>query len=205
MASPWGPPTATSSYGQIITPTGDGLLTDFTFYIKPFTTDPINYRAHVFAWDPAGGPGVWKPTGPSHYDSAPLTFSGTPNVISPVTITTGQVRLTAGTPYALFLSTVGESQSATSQTEWGIVWGVDSYPGGTFVFSNNATSYTAPWEGFPAPYDLAFKANIQNVPGPLPLLGAAAALGWSRKLRRRADLHPVGPKRAKSLDTHALS
>ena len=34
-------------------------------------------------------------------------------------------------------------------------------------------------------YLYAMPAPVQKVPGPLPLLGVGAALGWSRKLRRR--------------------
>jgi hypothetical protein len=34
--------------------------------------------------------------------------------------------------------------------------------------------------------------GITQVPGPLPILGAAAALGWSRKLRRRVGTLPLG-------------
>jgi hypothetical protein len=33
--------------------------------------------------------------------------------------------------------------------------------------------------------DLAFKANITSVPGSLPLLGIAAAFGYTRQLRKR--------------------
>ncbi len=34
---------------------------------------------------------------------------------------------------------------------------------------------------------------IPPVPGPLPLFGAAAALGFSRKLRKRIKLAPAAP------------
>lgn len=36
----------------------------------------------------------------------------------------------------------------------------------------------------------------QSVPGPLPLVGAAAAFAWSRPLRRRLQSRPTGPAQA---------
>ena len=66
--------------------------------------------------------------------------------------------------------------------------------GGDFVYSNNPSSFTDPWDSCSfTGADLAFKANIadapSNVPGPLPVLGLAAAFGFSRKLRKRIKLH----------------
>jgi hypothetical protein len=39
--------------------------------------------------------------------------------------------------------------------------------------------------GAPATLDLQFGPDIPAVPGPLPILGVAAAFGYSRKLRKR--------------------
>lgn len=40
-----------------------------------------------------------------------------------------------------------------------------------------------------------FSANLNPAPGPLPVLGVAAGLGWSRRLRRRCLLRlPRGPR-----------
>ena len=186
---PWGPGEGkTATYGQIITPSISGKLTDFTFYISPeATNDPINYQAHVYQWDYTGGPGVWGPTGPSLYDSGTLAFSGTSGTFLPVTTSTGGLAVSAGTSYVLFLSTVGESNTNTiAGTAWGYI-ASDVYPGGDFVFSNDPTSYTTAWDSsFGTGNELAFKANInEDVPGPVPLFGAAAAFGFSRKLRSR--------------------
>ena len=190
----WGPLQATKSYGQVITPNTDGSLTDFTFYINPYSSNgPISYQARVYQWDSV----AWGPTGSSIYNSGTLSFSGTSGTFSPVTINTGGVSVSANTPYVLFFSTIGEtqySQTQSSTTEWGFI-GSDVYSGGSFVFSNNSSSFTAPWDSrsFTATDDLAFKANIadapSNVPGPLPILGVAAAFGFSRKLRKRIKLH----------------
>ena len=193
-------PSVTRSYGQVITPDANGSLTDFTFYITPNTSDPIFYQARVYQWDSAGGPGVWGPTGSSIYNSGTLSFSGTSGTFSPVTINTGigGVSLSAGTSYVLFFSTVGETQTASNFADWRSDWGwlgnpSNAYSGGDFVFSNNPSSFTAPWDSHITGTDLAFKANIadapSNVPGPLPILGLAAAFGFSRKLRKRIKLH----------------
>jgi hypothetical protein len=190
----WGPANntaATESYGQVITPDADGSLTDFTFYIAPGTSDPIFYQARVYQWDS----GVWGPTGSSIYNSGTLSFSGTSGTFSPVTINTGGVSVSANTPYVLFFSTVGETQTASNYTDWGWLGrDRDVYSGGDFVFSNDPSSFTDPWSRLFTGTDLAFKANIadaapSNVPGPLPVLGIAAAFGFSRKLRKRIKLH----------------
>jgi hypothetical protein len=188
---PWGPTPVTASYGQVITPNTDGSLTDFTFYLRPnISTDPIYYQARVYQWDSV----AWGITGSSIYNSGTLSFSGTSGTFSPVTINTGGVSVSANTPYVLFFSTIGETQTASNYAEWGLI-SSDVYSGGSAVFSNNVSSFTAPWDSwFPATNDLAFKANIadaapSNVPGPLPILGVAAAFGFSRKLRKRIKLH----------------
>jgi phospholipase/lecithinase/hemolysin len=40
-------------------------------------------------------------------------------------------------------------------------------------------------------HSLIAQAMFQQVPGPLPLAGAAAAFGWSRQLRRRILAAPL--------------
>lgn len=184
-------PSGTESYGQIITPLASGFLTDFTVYIAPNSIpNSINYRAHVYQWDYTGGPGLSGPTGSSLYESGTLVFSVPTLGFTTVTIPTGAVKLNGGTPYVFFLSTLGEGQVGNPHsTVWGFIFSEfsvsDAYPGGKFVFSNDDVSYLAPWDGDFGPLDLAFKANIADVPGPLPLFGAAAAYGWSRKIRKR--------------------
>jgi len=184
---PWSP-NSSYSYGQVITPNTDSSLTDFTFYIDPNTsTGPISYQARVYQWDS----GFSGPTGSSIYNSGTLSFSGTSGVFSEVTINTGGVSLSASTPYVLFFSTIGETQTASGSTNWGLI-SSDVYSGGDFVFSNDSSSFTSPWDTFSGE-DLAFKVNTapatSSVPGPLPILGLAAAFGFSRKLRKRIKLH----------------
>ena len=187
FAGPWSP-NSSYSYGQVITPNTDSSLTDFTFYINPYTsTGPIFYQARVYQWDSRFS----GPTGSSIYNSGTLSFSGTSGVFSEVTITTGGVSLSASTPYVLFFSTIGETQTASSNTNWGMIYS-DVYSGGDFVYSNDSSSFTSPWDTFTG-NDLAFKVNTapatSSVPGPLPILGVAAAFGFSRKLRKRIKLH----------------
>lgn len=56
----------------------------------------------------------------------------------------------------------------------------------SIVSAQPAGSYTL-WiqQTAPAPVSYTFQANFQPVPGPLPVLGAAAGFGFSRRLRRR--------------------
>jgi len=193
--APWSS-SPTESYGQIITPLEDGNLTDFTFFINPnLLTPDIAYQARVYQWDYTGGPGVWGPTGPSLYNSGTLSFSGTPGSFSEVSINTGGIAVSAGIPYVLFFSTVGETNTSGNSTSWGFI-GSDVYANGDFVFSNNASSFTDPWDSSFGPgTELAFKANIAApVPGPLPLLGVAAAFGYGRGMRRRLATQRPSPQ-----------
>ena len=182
---PWSP-DGSQTYGQIITPQLNGSLTDFTFYINPDYSSPdIQYQARVYQWDYTGGPGVWGPTGPSLFNSGTLSFAGNPGDFSEVNIQTGGVPVDAGIPYVLFFSTVGEVNPLPNATSWGFIF-ADVYDGGDFVFSNDASSYTTPWDSFfGTGTELAFKANILPVPGPIPLIGVASAFGFSRRIRRR--------------------
>ena len=66
----------------------------------------------------------------------------------------------------------------------------DDIFGNSVAISGNNALIGAPRNatgGFDAgsAYLYAMPAPVQKVPGPLPLLGVGAALGWSRKLRRR--------------------
>lgn len=184
---PWSPIGGTYSYGQVITPQEGGNLTDFTFYINPdLSTPDIAYQAWVYQWNFSGGPGFWGPTGASLFNSGTLSFSGTPGTFSEVNIKTGGISVSAGIPYVLLLSTVGETNISYNSTRWGLLtYGSGVYSGGDFVYSNNEFSLTDPWDGGFIGSDLAFKATITSVPGPLPLLGIAAAFGYTRQLRKR--------------------
>lgn len=58
---------------------------------------------------------------------------------------------------------------------------IGSTPFSTVVYGNNTTTV----DGFSID-----NASFSPVPGPLPILGASAAYGWSRRLRRRTALDP---------------
>ena len=67
-----------------------------------------------------------------------------------------------------------------------------SYAGGGYNFTNgfgNPIPFGDPTDIVPTSYAF-FNANASfaSVPGPLPILGAAAAFGWTRKLRRRIKI-----------------
>jgi len=196
----------TETIGQVITPAVSGKLTDFTFFLKPdLSSAPIIYQARVFEWDYTGGANFYTTTGPSLYNSGPLSFSGIEGSYSPVTINTGGVSLIAGIPYVLFFSMEGESNPSDYSASWGFHPGIglspegDVYPEGEIVFTSRNPSFTGPWGGFGnARADLVFKANfnqVNEVPGPLPLFGVAAAICFSRRLRRRISVHKLDKER----------
>lgn len=79
----------------------------------------------------------------------------------------------------------------TPTTQWSSLLGTFTGTDGGFGTFN----WTSPSLGgnllFPRPSSITFSVPV---PGPLPILGAAAALGWSRRLRKRIqDSTPSTP------------
>jgi len=185
--SPWGT-VGTQVYGQSITaPAGASLLTGFSFRIKDIGS-PINFAAHVYAWDGA------KITGPALFNLGGQSIAGgASGSFLPVSIATS-VAVTPGSQYMMFLSTIDEPQSTTA-TSWGYLNGADAYAGGGFFFfnTNSFASLSADaWENFGGKDDLAFSASFDGttvvpVPGALGLmLSGAAAMGFLGRRRRKA-------------------
>ena len=148
--SPFGHPD-TATYGQVITaPTDDTVLDSFTFMMDLPST--VTFRGEVYAWDGE------KATGPSLYESAPRTTSG--SGFEEVTFDTGGVELVAGQQYILF-ATISKDYEVSKDTGlWGVV-SDDTYLPGTFVFMNSGPNFDLLFED--AWYqnfglDLAFKA-----------------------------------------------
>jgi hypothetical protein len=90
----------------------------------------------------------------------------------------------------------GTSASPIVTDGGGISFGVDSgnkvniyYNGFNYGSANlTATSFSGPNDNINSS-SLSSVSPVANVPGPLPILGLAAAFGFSRKLRKRIKLH----------------
>lgn len=188
-AGPWSTPRppGTETFGQVITtpssPLAGVFLDDFTFFVGG-SDATFNYKFHVYQWESTGEFSSGKTVGTSLFESPILALPGERN-FTPITANVGGVLLAPSTTYALFLSTIGVVNPIPGETTLGIQ--SDVYPGGKWIYSNNSFTFVGPWSGGFAtpPGDLAFIANFREVPGPLPILGAGAALGFSRKLRSR--------------------
>lgn len=179
----------TANLGGCNNPLGDKVFSNFGFSgtgISP-TTDPfrIEYDTVTGIYE-----GIFNPI------SASGTYSGTFTydiAVSPAGILAGnklnafQVNITG--------STVSGGAIGTTATSASLVGGSASSsagPGTPVAFNTGVTSATFS-QTFavtsPATITaLGFAFNQRNdsqVPGPLPLLGAGAAFGFSRKLRRR--------------------
>jgi hypothetical protein len=179
-------PPGTETFGQVITtpssPLAGVFLDDFTFFVGG--SDAIfNYKAHTYQWESTGELSSGKTIGPALFESPILVLPGERS-FTPVTANVGGIPLAPSTTYALFVSTIGVENLISGETTVGIQ--SDVYPGGKWIYSNNSFTFLGPWSGgFATPRgDLAFIANFREVPGPLPIVGAAAAFGYSRKLRK---------------------
>lgn len=167
----------TATYGQTITaPLTGSVLKDFSFELNVPAT--CTFKAYVYGWN-----GL-EATGTSLYTSQVLSTAGTG--FEQVTINTGNLNLTAGANYVLFLST-SEVPTSSGTGGWGQPGG-NFYSGGQFVFINNGTT-PSQWTSIPwsqnffgtdflgAGGDLAFTANFAVTPAPEPSTLAMAALG----------------------------
>jgi hypothetical protein len=153
--SSWGVPN-TATYGQTITPTASQTrLSSFTFQLyQSFGTAP-QYQAYVYQWDATNR----RITGSALFTSSVFT-APTGATFTPVTINTGNVVLTPGQQYVLFLTTSTVTGQANGTYRYGSLTSNTTYGGGQFVFQNNGTSFnnlsTNPWSFIPE--DLAFQA-----------------------------------------------
>jgi hypothetical protein len=164
----------TATYGQTITVApGTGLLLSFAFEMTCNVTVVI--RGEVYAWD--GN----KATGPSLFESTPISVTAAPNntTYQLITINTGGVALAPGA-YVLFVTTSRDA-GANSTCRFGSVANT-TYPDGLFVFQNNGTNFgqlfTNNWSTIAS--DLAFQASFvggaPTVPAPSTLTLVVAGL-----------------------------
>lgn len=165
----------TATFGQTITvPPGTGPLSSFEFQIGFCSPRQVDFRAHVFAWNP----GTSMATGASLFDSGVMSVPAGSG-FTLVTINTGSLTLAPGR-YVLFASTSGVPQ-ADVHCSWGVV-STTAYAGGDFVLVNSDTNPAAwtsvAWNthvspSFPSGEDLAFRARFA---APVPTLPTWAAL-----------------------------
>ncbi len=151
-------PRATSVYGQTLTvPAGSNTLDGFSFQIT--AGGPMVVRGEVYAWDGQ------KATGPSLFESAPVTINGD-STTRVVPFRTGGVAVTPGTEYVLFATVLRDEQpAAPGYSSWPTTG--DVLPGQLVWY--NASSFdevtTESWDGLFASYsDLMYTADFDAVP-----------------------------------------
>jgi hypothetical protein len=76
---------------------------------------------------------------------------------------------------------------------------VTSFPSGGYTSLDITDTYSISGQGALTSFTNTFRQTYVGVPGPLPVVGVMAALGWSRRMRRR--LHPR--RRSKHLDNQS--
>jgi uncharacterized protein with beta-barrel porin domain len=134
---------------------GQTRLSSFTFQLNQTSGTAPQYQAFVYQWDPTNQ----RITGPALFGSGAFTAPGAG--FSPVTINTGNVVLTPGQQYVLFLTTSTIAAQPNSSYRYGSVANT-AYTGGQFVFQNNGTNFnqlsTANWSTIAL--DLAFQALV---------------------------------------------
>jgi outer membrane autotransporter protein len=181
--SPWGV-TNTATYGQTITPVvGQTILTGFTFELARTSGTAPQFQGYVYQWD-----SVTNRIVGSALFASPLMTAPSGTGFTPVTINTGNVTLTVGQQYVLFLSTSQAQPQPAGLYKWGQLTNNTAYVGGQFVFNNNGANFaslsTSAWSS--QALDLAFIAMLSSViipppppPPPVflsPLLPAGAAI-----------------------------
>jgi outer membrane autotransporter protein len=138
---PWGVPD-TATYGQTIVPTsGQTDLKSFTFFVQQLSGGSVQFKAYVYQWT---GTNI---TGPALFASAEMA-SPTGAGLLPVTINTGNVHLTPGLTYALFLTTSGVTNLTSGLYRWRLAT-QSAYPAGTYIYENNGTDFSrlfSPWD-----------------------------------------------------------
>lgn len=112
-------------------------------------------------------------------------FSGSSSKIDFTTTACGGVCFDSWNPSNFNFSSV-PGGSITSSTTWRSLLGTFSGTNsgaGDFTWSTSAPQQAGTMT--PPPSSITFSDPNAQVPGPLPVFGAAAAFGWSRRLRQR--------------------
>lgn len=115
------------------------------------------------------------------------TTTKTYTVAGNYSVTPGFAGLTDDQAKAFTTGTVQSSYEAVFKGGGtNLLWGFNQAPGTTGTGANIRPTVTPFIEGLVAlEYEYELPAIGTGVPGPLPLVGAAAAFGWSRRLKKR--------------------
>lgn len=185
----------TATYGQTFTvPETDNVLNSFTFLLRQDDSAPSPFQFFVMAWDSANR----RANGPVLFASAPLTTSDR-GVMKSYTVLTGSLRLISGMQYVAFINCSNLFDGEEDNTAMA---GLprDAYPGGAFVFLNNADqfdrvrldSWTSNWlaTGGDAAFVAQFSSEGGGVVVPEPgtwtlLLCAGIGAALTQGFRRR--------------------
>lgn len=164
-----------ATIGQVITaPSGQGTLKSFTFEMLAPTG--LVFRPYVYAWDGT------KATGPALYEGLDM-HTADENAMQSFTVETGDVRVTPGAQYVLFLSASNDQAQDESTGFEGFLPIALGYSEGSLVEMNNGfdpQEWTAPeassWTT--QNLDLAFNAVFEATPtitAPVPAATATVA------------------------------
>ena len=179
--------TKTPTYGQTFTAPSDNVLNSFSLYLNGTVTNPLHFKAYVYAWD-----GV-KATGSQLYQSSQQSYTG--SVLGSPTefaFSTGATQLSTGTKYVAFLNADFDGNASTTGMPISGSFTSNPYSGGEFVFLNNGNNFslltTKAWRTFSSA-DVWFKASFSDevaVPEPASMVvWSIGALGMGLVARRR--------------------
>lgn len=191
--SPFGS-QGTSAYGQTFTAGADNILDSFSLFLTGSTSNPVDFRAFIYAWDGS------KATGPQLFASSLQSFLGS-FAENPVEFifNTGGISLTPGSQYVAFLFADKSGPQGSASMPFAGSFGSEQLPGGSFVFFNSDGSFdlltSGSWDKSGGSDDVWFKASfsaesVGAVPEPATwimfLAGFFAVGGAMRASRRRA-------------------
>jgi hypothetical protein len=149
----------TTTYGQVITvPDGLNHLDKFVFWLRNASSSggSMVARAYVYRWDNAN----MTVQSAAQFES-PARIISYSDALFHAEAFNPRIAVKPGVQYVMFLSIDREYVDCTNS--YGLGWGFvqsDAYPGGEFVFQNNAgddLQWRKAWLGFD---DLAFKAYL---------------------------------------------
>jgi hypothetical protein len=174
---------ATPTYGETFTAAaGEDVLQTINFEIENESSVAIPYNAYVYAWDG------------SELSGGALFASGLESIpvgagFQEISVSVPNLSLADGSQYVAFFSTIGDGGSNLTEAAWGGDMPDSAYPGGTFVYSNDAVFSdlsTGVWTSGSFG-DLAFELDFASpAPEPSTLILVGGALLGLAGFRRKA-------------------